>query len=154
MSTTAGKKIIHTLFTIRSYYLVKMEFQAELSTLEEMMLYIRQEAFNSGIQEKAANKMELACEEAIVNIVSYAYPQKKGPLAISCKKQGHRFEITLRDWGIPFNPIDVEVNPQIDQPMQERRVGGLGIFLLRKVIDEASYQRIDNENVLRLAFLI
>jgi serine/threonine-protein kinase RsbW len=131
-----------------------MEFPAHLSALDQMMLYLRQEALKHGIKEKAIYKMELACEEAVVNIISYAYPDKKGPLFIECKQQGHRYEIILRDLGVPFNPIDVEVHTQFDTPMQERRLGGLGIFLLRKTIDEVSYQRVGNENVLRLAFLI
>jgi serine/threonine-protein kinase RsbW len=131
-----------------------MKFLADLSTLDQVMLYIRDEALKCGVSEKAFHKMELACEEAVVNIISYAYPEKKGSLFVDCKRAGHRFEITLRDHGVSFNPIDVEVNPQLDKPMQERRIGGLGIFLLRKTIDEASYQRVNDENVLRLAFLV
>jgi serine/threonine-protein kinase RsbW len=129
-----------------------MQFLADLTTLDQIMRYIRNEAAKSGIEEKTINRMELACEEAVVNIVSYAYPEKKGPLFVVCEKKGHRFEITLRDQGVVFNPIDVDVDPQLDRPVQERPVGGLGIFLIRKVIDEASYQRVDNENVLRLVF--
>ena len=130
-----------------------MEFLADLATLDEIMRYIREQASIASMEEKAIHKMELACEEAVVNIISYAYPEEKGPLFIECKKKGHRFEITLRDHGVPFSPIDVEVNPQIDKPVQERRVGGLGIFLLRKTIDEASYQRDENANILRLCFV-
>lgn len=129
-----------------------MEFLADLSTLDAMMQYLRSEASHYGMDEKTTHKMELACEEAIVNIISYAYPEQKGPLSIVCCLKGKRFEITLRDLGIPFNPIDAEVNPQLDKSVLERRVGGLGIFLIRKAIDEAYYQRIDNENVLRLTF--
>lgn len=131
-----------------------MQFVADLSHLDSMMEYLHAEAAKSGMDERAIYKMELACEEALVNIISYAYPQKKGALEIACMKQGHRFEITIRDKGLPFNPIDAEVNPQIDKPVQERCIGGLGIFLIRKAIDEASYQRVDDENILRLAFLI
>ena len=104
--------------------------------------------------EKLINKIQLASEEAIVNVISYAYPEKKGMLWIDCEKKGQRFEITVRDHGLPFNPIDVEVNPQLDQPVQARKIGGLGIFLIRKAIDEVSYQRVDDENVLRLVFTI
>lgn len=129
-----------------------MEFLADLNTLDGMMKYLRSEATLHGMDEKTIHKMELACEEAIVNIISYAYPEQKGPLSIVCNRKGNRFEITLCDQGIPFNPIDAEVNPQLDKPVLERRVGGLGIFLIRKAIDEASYQRIENENVLRLTF--
>lgn len=131
-----------------------MEFLADLSNLDQMIGYIRSAALHSGMSEKDIYKMELACEEAIVNIISYAYPQKKGKLSIDCVKKKQRFEITLQDEGTPFNPIDAEVNPQINSPLQDRRIGGLGIYLIRKAIDEASYQRVLGFNILRLAFLI
>ncbi len=129
-----------------------MEFLADLNALDSMMHYLRSEAKLHGMGEKALLKMELACEEAIVNIISYAYPQQKGPLSIVCSCKGQRLEIVLRDQGVPFNPIDAEINPQLDKSVLDRRVGGLGIFLIRKAIDEAYYQRIDDENVLRLTF--
>ena len=129
-----------------------MDFLADLSNLESMMGYLRSEALRYGMEEKAQLKMELACEEALVNIISYAYPKKKGPLSITCSSKGQRFEIILRDQGLPFNPIDAEINPQLDKSVLDRRIGGLGIFLIRKAIDEAYYQRIENENVLRLTF--
>lgn len=131
-----------------------MQFLAEFPTLSIIIEYIKREAYKSGMQEKTLNKMELACEEAIVNIISYAYPKKRGVLDIVCITKGHRFEITLRDQGVPFNPIEAEINPQIDASIQDREIGGLGIYLLRQTIDEASYQRLEDENILRLAFLI
>lgn len=129
-----------------------MEFLADLTTLESMMHYLRSEAQTHGMDEKALRKMELACEEAIVNIISYAYPEKKGPLSVICSRKGNRFEIILKDQGVAFNPIDAEINPQLDKSVTDRKIGGLGIYLIRKAIDEAYYQRIDNENVLRLTF--
>lgn len=131
-----------------------MKFYADLAQLDQIMAFLRDEALKLGMKDKATHKMELACEEAIVNIISYAYPGKKGELSIDCKKNGSRFEVTLCDWGTPFNPIEAELHPQLNEPVQERRIGGLGIYLLRKTIDEASYQRIDNANILRLVFAI
>ncbi|MCH9625746.1 MAG: Serine-protein kinase RsbW [Chlamydiales bacterium] len=128
------------------------KFDANLTALDEMMLHLRREAKKFNLDEKTIYKMELACEEAIVNIISYAYPKKKGQLALECEQKGCRFEITIRDWGVPFNPIDVEINPQVDAPIDERHIGGLGIYLLRKVIDEVSYHREGDENVLRLVY--
>ena len=131
-----------------------MECLADLSHLEKMMDYVRKEAASAGMAEKAIYKMELACEEAIVNVISYAYPEKKGNIQLNCEKKGHRFEIMVRDQGIAFNPIDAEVQPQLNEPVEARRIGGLGIFLLRKIIDEAIYQRLGNENILRLSFIV
>jgi len=129
-----------------------MEFDASLDSLSEVMDHIREQAEAREIPLPLIHKMELVCEEAIVNIISYAYKKKSGKITILCEKKGQRFEITLLDRGIPFNPIDVAVNPQFDLPINERKVGGMGIFLIRKTIDEVSYQREGNKNVLRLAF--
>lgn len=131
-----------------------MEFDASLQRLEEMMCYIRQQAQRYGFDKQLIHKIELPCEEALVNIISYAYPHTAGKLKIECQINNGRFVVTLRDYGVSFNPIDAEINPQLNQPIQERKVGGLGIYLIRNVIDEASYQRVDEENVLRLAFQI
>jgi len=131
-----------------------MEFHASLDSLSGIMDYMREQAEDRGLPLPLIHKMELACEEAIVNIISYAYKKKSGKISISCEEKGKKFEITLRDRGIPFNPIDVEIDPQFGMPVQDRKVGGVGILLIRKIIDEASYQREGNENVLRLAFIL
>lgn len=129
-----------------------MKFTASLDALDEIMAFLRQEAQKVGMAPSLKQKMELACEEAVVNIISYAYDKKAGEIEIECAKVKGRFEITLRDWGAPFNPIDVEINPQFGTPIKERKIGGMGIYLIRKIIDEVSYQRNGSENVLRLAF--
>lgn len=131
-----------------------MDFNASLESLSTIMDYIREQAQAYDLPMTLIHKIELACEEAVVNIISYAYEQKEGKIEVVCEKQGGRFVVTLRDYGVFFNPIDVEVNPQLGKPAHERKVGGMGIFLIRKTIDEASYQREGNLNVLRLAFNI
>ncbi|MEZ5315433.1 MAG: ATP-binding protein [Chlamydiales bacterium] len=129
-----------------------MEFEASLDSLPHMMEYIRQQAQLYGIQSSIINRIELSCEEAIVNIISYAYQKDPGQIEITCKKQGMRFEIRLCDLGPPFNPIDADIDPQFNIPIGERKIGGMGIFLIRKIIDEVSYRREGEVNILCLAF--
>ncbi len=129
-----------------------MEFNASLDSLTGMMIHIREQAEKHKIPLCLIHKIELACEEALVNIISYAYEENPGKIEIICEKRGMRFEVTLRDEGTPFNPIDVDVNPQFNLPVHERKVGGMGIFLIRKTIDEVSYRREGDVNVLCLAF--
>lgn len=131
-----------------------MEFKASVDALEEIMEYLRAQARLHEAPSALIPKIELACEEAIMNVISYAYKGTQGTLKISCDKRGKRLEITLRDQGVPFNPMDAEIDPQLDIPIQERTIGGVGIFLMRKIIDEASYQREGKENVLRLVFIL
>ncbi|MCC5832126.1 MAG: ATP-binding protein [Chlamydiales bacterium] len=129
-----------------------MEFNASLDSLSGMMQHIREQAEAQGIPTSLIHKIELACEEAIVNIISYAYVKNPGKIEIACKKGGRRFEVILTDYGTPFNPIDVEIHPELDLPVQERKVGGMGIFLIRKTIDEVSYRRNGENNILSLVF--
>ena len=104
-----------------------------------------------GVEEAQIHKLELAAEEALVNVISYAYPEKEGTLSIKCDKNTARFEVTIRDQGPAFNPIEVYVDTDRDKPMNKRKIGGLGIFLIRKMVDEMSYRRDGEENVLKLA---
>ncbi len=129
-----------------------MEFNASLDSLEKIMKHIRSQAEALGVAPAVIRKIELVTEEAVVNIISYGYKDKKGKIRIGCETKNERFHIILRDNGVPFNPIEVEIHPQVDAPLHERKVGGFGIYMIRKMIDEVSYQREGNENVLRLAF--
>lgn len=129
-----------------------MEFPARLEHLPDMLQFILNQAEKLSVSKDRRYKLELASEEALVNIISYAYKdQKTGIIRIDCEKLGdNRLEIVIRDHGFPFNPIDADIRVDTEQPIDERKIGGLGIFLMRKILDEVSYQRIGEENVLRL----
>lgn len=131
-----------------------MEFVAELNNLPKMLEFIRGSAIQKNILEEKIYKIELASEEALVNIISYAFDEnEQNTLIIECKTdKSHRFEVVIRDSGIPFNPIDAEVDENVFKPIEERKIGGLGIFMIRKLVDETSYQRVGNENILTLVF--
>ncbi len=129
-----------------------MEFPATLEALIPILDYIRGEVLHHAHDPSLLHRIELACEEVVVNIISYAYKNEKGSVYIECSKSGSRFEILFRDRGEPFDPIDAEINPQLDEPVHKRKVGGMGLFLVRKIIDEVCYQREGDENILRLSF--
>ncbi|MFN0065645.1 MAG: ATP-binding protein [Chlamydiales bacterium] len=128
-----------------------MKFPIQLEHLGEMMGYLRKRGKELRVPLKAIQKMELACEEAIVNIISYSSPSKGDALELSCDllEETH-FQAVIRDRGRPFNPLEAPIDPQNEIPVSERRIGGLGLYLIRKLIDEAVYIRAKEENVLRL----
>jgi serine/threonine-protein kinase RsbW len=129
-----------------------MWFEAKLSHLDRMLAYVRDQAAMAGLSRDKAHRVEVCCEEAIVNIISYAFDEKAPPLLhISCEKKGGRFITTLKDHGKPFNPIESDIDPQLDMPLSERELGGLGIYLIRKLMDESVYQRLGDQNVLRMS---
>jgi serine/threonine-protein kinase RsbW len=133
-----------------------MDFPADIEHLSKMLAAICNDARSAGIKGERLYKLELASEEALVNIISYAFPQKKSEdvISISCQKEDNRFEITIRDKGIPFNPIDISKDIDVHKSLEERKIGGLGIFLIHKLLDEVSYQRMGDENILKLVMLL
>lgn len=124
---------------------------ANMENFDRLMDFIQVEAENAGFDKKPVNKIRLACEEIIINVINYAYPDKEGDIEIKCNsnKDGSGFFIKIIDWGAPFNPLS-KPEPDINAPADEREIGGLGIFLVRKVIDKFDYIREGNSNILTL----
>ena len=92
--------------------------------------------------------IRLVVEELVVNIVDYAYPNRAdGYLDVEIKCDEKSITLCFRDGGIPFNPL-VKDPPDISLPIEQRRIGGLGIFLVIKKMDAVSYKYIDGENFL------
>jgi anti-sigma regulatory factor (Ser/Thr protein kinase) len=97
-----------------------------------------------------AMNLNLVIEEAISNIIFYAFKDKvKHEIKISISLENKRLTIIITDNGIPFNPLEQQ-QPDISLPAGERPVGGLGIFLISQIMDEMNYERNKNENILTL----
>ena len=100
--------------------------------------------------KKEFSALRLVCEELVVNVVDYAYPEDaEGYLDIEIEREENSIVIRFKDGGTPFNPLAREM-PDITLPLEERRIGGLGIFLIIKKMDEVSYDYVNNENVLTI----
>ena len=96
-------------------------------------------------------KLRLSVEEAVENVVRYAYDGGIGWLEtdIHFDQDALLLTIELRDAGTPFNPLDRE-DPDLTQSAEEREVGGLGIFLCKKMMDSIEYRYEDGNNVLTM----
>jgi anti-sigma regulatory factor (Ser/Thr protein kinase) len=100
--------------------------------------------------KKEFSTLRLICEELVVNVVDYAYPEEaEGYLDIEIEREEDSILIRFKDGGTPFNPLAREM-PDITLPLEERRIGGLGIFLTVKKMDEVFYDYVNNENVLTI----
>ncbi len=122
---------------------------AHLENLEKMFAFVREGARRQGFDKEQINKIQLACEEALVNVINYAYPGKNGDLEIIYNNKETGLEIEIIDSGIAFDPLTLP-EPNIQAPMEERRIGGLGIFMIRKIMDEVKYKRDRGHNILTL----
>ena len=82
--------------------------------------------------------VRMVCEELVVNVVDYAYPDRTdGYLDVEIEKDEHAITIRLKDGGVAFSPLEVEA-PDITKPLEERQIGGLGIFMMLKKMDSVS----------------
>ncbi|HOU35822.1 MAG TPA: SpoIIE family protein phosphatase [Candidatus Omnitrophota bacterium] len=127
----------------------RLVLPAKLENLEKMFAFIREGAARQGFVKEHIDKIQLACEEALVNVINYAYPGRQGDLEITYLNSNSYLEITLIDSGIPFDPLSLP-EPDIHKPIEERNIGGLGIFMMKKIMDEVTYKRDGNKNVLTL----
>jgi anti-sigma regulatory factor (Ser/Thr protein kinase) len=92
--------------------------------------------------------IRLVVEELVINIVNYAYPDGNNDyLDVETDLTEDQITIRFRDSGVPFNPLEQE-SPDMSQPLRQRQIGGLGIFLVSKKMDHMTYERTDGENVL------
>jgi anti-sigma regulatory factor (Ser/Thr protein kinase) len=99
---------------------------------------------------REAKIIRLVCEELVVNVVDYAYPDREdGYLDVNIDKDDRAITIQLKDGGVPFNPLEREM-PDTTIPLKERRIGGLGIFITIKKMDDVKYEYVNNENVLTI----
>ncbi|NCB27250.1 MAG: ATP-binding protein, partial [Bacteroidia bacterium] len=119
---------------------------AEVSSLEKILPWMEGQLRQNGVPEIYIPKMHLVTEELFVNIANYAYPETKGSAEITMYL-GPCLRLIFTDTGIPFDPLQV-AEPDFTLPIEDRKTGGRGIFLSRKLTDEITYQRIDNRNVL------
>ena len=97
--------------------------------------------------------LRLACEEIVMNVTTYAYPEGvDGFLDVTIRKTD-RIEIRFEDGGVPFNPLE-QKTPNTKLSWKKRRIGGLGIFLLRRKMDDVRYVYENHKNVLTIEIVI
>jgi sigma-B regulation protein RsbU (phosphoserine phosphatase) len=103
-----------------------------------------------GMDMAIAIQMNLAMEEAVVNVMDYAYPAGTvGDVTIEAESDDDQLQFTIIDNGTPFDPTAKE---EVDTTLsaEERPIGGLGIHLVRQLMDSINYERIDEKNILTL----
>lgn len=127
----------------------KAVFTAKLENLEPMLDFIEQGGKELGFDVRKLNQVRLASEEALVNVINYAYPDKCGNIEIAYVKDDKGFLLEIIDWGTPFNPLLLP-EPDIKSPMENRKIGGLGIYMVRSIMDRVDYRRDEDKNVLTL----
>jgi serine/threonine-protein kinase RsbW len=128
---------------------VERMFAAKVDAIPDVIALIAGEAGAWGLHPQRLMQLELAVEEAVVNICLYAYEVPPGELLVRIEPGESRFVVELIDEGVPFDPLAVD-EPDMRAGVADRAIGGLGIFLVRRVMDEVAYLRDGSRNVLKL----
>ena len=129
---------------------VEKTFAASMETIPVIVGFVSETASAMGVHPKRVMHLELAVEEAAVNICSYAYEIPPGEVTIRISRETEVVRIELVDAGVPFDPLAADA-PDIRSELENREVGGLGIFLIRRMLDEVHYSRSGDRNILSLA---
>ena len=126
-------------------------FSAAIESIPNVTAWIDEALEKLDCSMKAQMQIDVAIDEIFSNIARYAYPNKSGIVTMqySFEELSRLFSITFIDQGIPFDPLQQE-NPDTSLDVQDREIGGLGIFLVRKIMDDISYQYRDGKNILSL----
>jgi anti-sigma regulatory factor (Ser/Thr protein kinase) len=101
------------------------------------------------VSSEERSAIMIAGEEVFVNVIRHAYVEERGDVVVTLAARDREIEITLSDTGPAFNPLAV-AEPDLDRPLEERKAGGLGIVLVRKLMDTVRYERREGTNVLTL----
>lgn len=128
------------------------QFIAQFQYLDEIRDFVGKIARDNGFTDKEIYNIQLAADEAASNIIEHAYEGvKDGVLNVSCGVRNDVITIIMIDYGEPFDPSAVPL-PDLKADLSERKIGGLGIFLMRKLMDEVHYEtRRDKSNVLTMS---
>lgn len=128
----------------------KKKFKVGMDNLEEMIQFILLETKAIVDNGKVDYQLRLVSEEALINIINYAYTKESGELKIDCETiNNDTILIEISDTGTAFDPLEKE-DPDITLPVEERRVGGLGIFIIKNIMDTVDYKREGGKNILTL----
>ncbi len=104
----------------------------------------------NGLDKDVIRKMSVILDELLNNVISYAFPDGgEHEIELRAELVGGRMTITISDDGIPFNPLG-RTPPNVGLTVEDREIGGLGIQIVRKMVDDISYQRHIDKNVLTL----
>ncbi len=123
---------------------------ARIDNLEKLVNFALAALHRCGASGQIISDFQLAIDEACTNCVSYAYPEgESGEIELTCRNRPGEVEVIIRDWGQPYNPLKTPP-PDLNLALEDRPIGGLGVFLMKKFSDRLEYRREKGANVLTI----
>ena len=126
-----------------------MIFDADIEKLSDVNKFINEYLKRVSCPNKACMHIETSVEEIFVNIAHYAYDRKGGKVIVNVDAKPDLVTITFIDSGLPYNPLE-KPDPDITLPADKRKIGGLGIYMTKKLMDDITYEYKNGNNVLTM----
>jgi serine/threonine-protein kinase RsbW len=116
-----------------------LKVRAVLDNIPRAIEFVTGHARTTGFEDQAIYQIQVAADEACANVVEHAYANMEaGEMEVACFVDGRMFVVAVRDWGQSFDPDEI-ADPEINAPLEERTLGGLGLFLIRQFMEEVQY---------------
>ena len=133
--------------TKRDYY---FELKSKLSELETLCRHLEDCGNTMELPQKCRSEINLGLDELFTNIISYGFEdESEHQIKFSLAKAEETLVVEIEDDGIPFNPLDA-ASPEVSRELDSINIGGLGIHLVKKMMDDIDYQRVKGRNRLIL----
>ena len=129
----------------------ELTIPAEVEKLPKVLAFLEQHLEAAGCSMKAQMQLAIAAEEIFVNIAHYAYAPETGMATVRLEVSGEpkTAAVTFIDQGVPFDPL-AKPDPDVTLAAEDRQIGGLGIYMTKKAMDDVRYEYRDGQNVLTL----
>ena len=128
--------------------MVSKSFKATQESLPEAMAFLEEQMDVLNIDMKKQMQISIAVEELFVNIALYSYSEEEGIVELQIDEDAQLI-ISFIDSGAPFNPLERK-DPDINAPLEEREIGGLGIYMAKQNADKIEYEYKDGKNIVRI----
>ena len=127
----------------------ELEITAITENLPEVLAFVDRQLSEFGCTPKTQAQINVAVEEVFVNIANYAYAPDVGPAVIRVETFEDPLQVILTfvDRGVPYDPLK-KPDPDVSQPLKDRALGGLGIFMVKQMMDDVQYEYRDGKNIL------
>ncbi len=127
---------------------VSCSFLATKENSCQILKWVNSQITPLNLDSKINYHIQLCIEEVVVNIINYAYKKIQGEIELSLKFLKNSLLVTVKDHGIPFNPVENFTYPDKASGLEERPIGGLGVYFLNKLMDSVEYIRRNDSNIL------
>ena len=130
----------------------RLTLPASAGSISAFSEFVRGGAVAAGVAAHEFEKLDLVLEEILINVARYAYAPETGAVEVAYAPAGDRkLRVEIADFGRVFNPLEADP-PDLSRGLADRPIGGLGVFLVRSMVDSIDYRRDQDRNILSFTF--